>query len=624
MNIWISGKQGGTLQEYRDLIASIVMVCPNLERLIGFIPPYNHEFDRLTHALSTRKKLKEHTWIISDNVEVAERAKNQSSGLMDQTQTFQFLNFHTSWSHLDTLVLHSLESKGILEHGVFLRMLNFLPALQHLSVSCFDADDFTDRTLLFFPPLTSLRLEGLRGVTEHGLTRYASRPEAHGLKSLTLIEQNITSLLLVSKLLACLRSLESFSLVQSNTTLSLSEGGLIFQPIFASSSIKHLHWDVASPNLESGLNKMDSVPTADDLREANTPNSHLALSILHSGFPQLETLRAPLDIDPLGALQGVCRPTPNAQVMIPSDRYALPRSSHGSMPKKPLALPGGNNLTSARIRAQTLIDMAARGDHNNSGIKVVVTDHSAPYNFSPLSSSSSSLPDPNAEADESPINDVYGILAPLNKKVTLADKKLRMSPIKVHEFVLPSFVGRVCTSTNTKIAPKTPKFNLTPDVSGSDAEGGLVSWRHLISSNQTLAFAPASLSLIVDRTNTGSSMSDEITSPSTTSSRSFGWGSSTSSNNSNTSSSSSTGTGATSVKSRSPTSPTGMPSPSFSSAAAMANSQPFAAMTKETCNGSWNQFHKYGKEWMHLERERLPVGNYSDIITPDQIFGKFG
>ena len=50
-----------------NIAASLVMACPNFERLVGFYPVYAHEFDRLTHALSTRKKLKEHVWLIGES-----------------------------------------------------------------------------------------------------------------------------------------------------------------------------------------------------------------------------------------------------------------------------------------------------------------------------------------------------------------------------------------------------------------------------------------------------------------------------------------------------------------------------------------------------------------------------
>ncbi|PGH23319.1 hypothetical protein AJ80_02571 [Polytolypa hystricis UAMH7299] len=629
-----NAKQSAVLQEYRDLIASVVMVCPNLEHLLGFSLPYNHEFDRLTHALSTRKKLKEHAWIIGQNVEVAERSKHQPSGLLDQIQVFQFLNFHTSWSNLETLVLHSLDSKGVMEHGVFLRMFNFLTSLRHLSVSCFDGEDFTDRTLLFLPPLVSLRLDSLRGVSEQGLARYTSRPEAQNIESLTLIEQNVTSLLVVSKILASLTHLERFSMVQVTTALTLPDEGMVFQPLLASSNLKHLHWDIASLNPGAALNKLDSTPSLKDLRNFNTANSHLAQSILNAGFPQLQTLRAPLDIDPLGALQSVCRPTRHGQIMLHSDRYSLPRSSHGSMPKRPLALPGGNNLTSARIRAQTLIDMPPKD--NDSGIKVLITDHSA----------LNGVPQFPTEGP-----------APPKKKKSIPTPKT-LSAITVHEFVLPGCIGRVGRSAATRSNPSIPHFTLSPDISGFDADGGLVSWRHILASNQTFLFASPSLTLSVDRVSTGSTtMSDDIPSPSPTSatpsSRFSSWGSNTSTASSgpgpgigggltlNTKSLGGIGGGPLSAPSpRSPTSPTSpsmttmmghysqfspsaLPTPTTTSGAGGNNnsSRPFWA--RDACNGSWNQRHnsKSGKDWwMHVERERLGVDDWTENARLVQLF----
>lgn len=70
--LFTTTKQSTQWQEYRDIVASVVMVCPNLERLLGLSIPYHHEFDRLTHALSTRKRLKEHIWVLGEATEVSE------------------------------------------------------------------------------------------------------------------------------------------------------------------------------------------------------------------------------------------------------------------------------------------------------------------------------------------------------------------------------------------------------------------------------------------------------------------------------------------------------------------------------------------------------------------------
>lgn len=634
----VTGKQNNVAQEYRDLLASVVMVCPNLERLLGITLPYHHEYDRLTHALSTRKNLREHAWIIGENAEATERSTKQSTDLLDNGQVFQFLNYHTSWSKLETMMLHSIDSRGILEHGLFLRMLNFLPSLQHLSVSGFDANDFTDRTLLFLPPLVSLRLEGLQGVTENGLARYASRQEARGLKSLTLIDQNISSLLVISKVLASLVVLERFCIVQATVAPSLPQGGMVFQPILASATVKYLHWDLPSPNPAHALNQLDNLSIANSLKAVNTANSHLAQSIIHAGFPALENLRAPLDIDPLGALQAVCRPAKGGLVMVPADRYNLPRSSHGSLPKRPLAMPAGNNLSSARIRAQTLVDKAHKDV--DTGMKVLVTDHSGDLIFPTLPSfPGNSDPEPETGSD-SDIEDIHNILGPLkgNTKIEKPQLPIPSPPsLKIHEFTIPSCMGRVYNAGISQKVPKPPRFALHPDTSCSDVDGGLMSWKHILAANQTSSFLQPSAPLLnhtntngtnsnhnsnnsstaIGRVNTNSSMGDDMaSSPSTTSSSRFSsmWGGSASSASTSNSSMRSGG------GPRTPTSPT-----KHMWSSSNGGEQPF--WVKDTCHGAWNQGHKLGKDWWsHLERERMPGSKFANpsnmnCVTPGQLFG---
>ena len=46
-----------------DLVASLVMACPFLERLVGFHIPFTRYFDRLSYALATRPKLRERVWL---------------------------------------------------------------------------------------------------------------------------------------------------------------------------------------------------------------------------------------------------------------------------------------------------------------------------------------------------------------------------------------------------------------------------------------------------------------------------------------------------------------------------------------------------------------------------------
>ena len=287
------GRKG---REIVDLVASVVMACPNLEKLVGFYPVYHHEFDRLTHALSTRSKLKEHTWIIGDNQAITQRSHKQlPPGLMDEKQVNGFLQYHDAWSTLNTMFLHS-HSQGILEPGVFLEMFSRLPALQHLCVSNFDVDDFDDVTLKAIPPLQSLRLQELAGITFQGLSNFARAPNAQGIQHLSLINLDIKYLSAISKLLLNLTQLTRFTLVQESPP-EVASGELVFQPIVASPQLEFLHWDILLPG---------------------SANENLANSIRAHGFPSLRTLRAPSDHG--GLLQAICKP--RAQILLASDKYS--------------------------------------------------------------------------------------------------------------------------------------------------------------------------------------------------------------------------------------------------------------------------------------------------------------
>lgn len=282
-------------REIVDLVASIVMACPNLERLVGFYYIYDHDFDRLTHALSTRRGLREHAWIVGQNDAVTQRSHQQlPPGLMDVEQVDSFLNYHKAWLSLTTLLIHS-HNQGVLEQDVFIDVFDRLPSLQHLYISGFDIDDFNDTILQTLPALQSLRLQALCGITDQGLWQFASAPAAHGIRCLSLIDLGLVSLLVVSKLLAHMTELKRFTLVQESSP-ELPVGTLVFQPVIAS-PLEYMHWDIRTPG---------------------PANASLANSIRAAGFPNLRTLRAPSDHD--GDLQAVCRP--RAQIMLPSDKYS--------------------------------------------------------------------------------------------------------------------------------------------------------------------------------------------------------------------------------------------------------------------------------------------------------------
>ncbi|KAL2866740.1 uncharacterized protein BJX67DRAFT_126346 [Aspergillus lucknowensis] len=571
--IFTTGKHTAQWQEYRDLVASVVMVCPNLERLLGLTIPFNHEFDRLTHALSTRRKLKEHTWILCEATETSEASPRSTScpGSLGPLQMFEFLDYHASWTNLETLMLYGL-NRTALEPSVFLRMLDLLPSLRNLCVSNFDDDAFADSALLCLPALETLRLENLPGVTDAGLTQYASRPESLTLKSFVLIEPNIDSLLVISKILASLRSLERFKIVQTNKCPTLNTDGIVFQPLLASSSLKFIHWDVACPNPTTALTRLDFAPFVKPLKHTETPNSHLAQSILSGGFPHLDAVRAPSDIEPPGALQAVCQPIPRGQALLQPDRYSLPRSSHGSIPTRPMALPGGNNLTSARIRAQTFIDMAAKDTEN--GMPVLITDYSDSY--VPDNALEGSDEEADMEMDETGFWET-----PRDRPSKNLVPEDREGPVTVFDFRMPSYMGRIGAKTHENDI-SIPRFILRPDIVGQEADGGLVTWNHVLAANQSLTFAAGVGVNCFGSKSVSSPPLEEPPSPASTGTPRFGWGS----------------IGSRSAMGTSPTTTNMPPTPMNTSPTAL-------PWEKDVCTGSWNYSHKGGREWwFHMERDR--------------------
>ncbi|KAJ5774499.1 hypothetical protein N7457_009395 [Penicillium paradoxum] len=581
--LFTTTKQNSPWQDYRDLVASVVMVCPNLERLLGLNIPYHHEFDRLTHALSTRKKLKEHTWVLGEATEVSEVSPRDDScpGSLGPSQMFEFLDYHTSWTNLETLMLYGLNGNGSLEPSVSLRMFDLLPSLRNLCVSSFNEDSFDDNTLMCLPPLESLRLENLPGITDAGLSQYTSRPESASLKTFVLVEQNIDSLLVISKILASLQQLERFKIIQTGKCLTLPKAHMVFQPILASSTLKYLHWDVACPDPGTALTQLDTLPFQKHTKPSDTANYHLAQSILSAGFPELESLRAPNDVEPPGALQATCRPILKGQALLRPDRYSLPRSSHGSVSTRPIALPAGNNLTSARIRAQTFIDMAAKD--TEEGMSVLIQDFSDEY--VPDNAQGSQFEDePEQEMDD------YGIWAAC-ERFKHQDKN-HSGPKTVYEFRMPTLMGRSGVR-DPATGASIPHFVLRPDITGQELDGGLIGWKQLLASNQSLTYAAG---VGVNCFRGGSpclSSPEDFTSPASSTSR-FGWSS----------------LSGRSMMGTSPTTPTTPITPMSST---MGSALPW---DKDTCTGSWN--HKMGRDWwFHMERDR--PGN-SELIDVKQLF----
>ncbi|KAI9734673.1 MAG: hypothetical protein M1834_002274 [Cirrosporium novae-zelandiae] len=368
--------QGRSLAIAIDLVASLVMACPNLQRLVGFDAVYNHKFDRLSYALSTRRSLKEHVWLVGGVTTAMNRPTSQAMdrmlGILDPEQTEAFIRMHDSWSQLHTLFLHSQNGNGVIEHELFIGVLYRLPSLRHVYMSGFGPDQFTDMTLQALPALQSLRLQNLPGITDRGLFQFATTSASRSLQSLTLIDLELKSLLTLSKLMSSMLSLKRFTLIQdSSPTLPL--GSVAIQPILASDSLVFLHWDIL----------MDGDAT-----------SHLASSIRAGGFPALRKLRAPSDHS--GELQAVCRPRP--EITLPADRYSgntfmrKPERAqtlvqqitqhqvvHSSTWPGEMSTPSGteNNsrsLTNARKAAQARLESARL----NTSMRIEITDYSIP------------------------------------------------------------------------------------------------------------------------------------------------------------------------------------------------------------------------------------------------------
>ncbi|RMD40416.1 hypothetical protein DV735_g4725, partial [Chaetothyriales sp. CBS 134920] len=344
--------------EYVNILASLVMCCPNLESFTGFYAFYAHTFDRLAYALSTRPRLATHVWVIAENAEVSKRARDRPPpGLLSPAQHREFVSYHANWARLRTLLLCSPGSAGVLEEHVLLEILQSLPSLRHLGLSSFDADDVNDATLLALPStLKALRLEQNRGITDAGLARWAASFVPSRLERLSLIHQALTSLVTISKILSGLYRLRRFTILQSDLVPALPpSNAVVSQPFLASFSLQFLHWDVAEPVAPS---RKFARASSDFLRRANpgklTVNEHLALSISHHGFPALRYLRAPRDVSPPGALQAVCRKVENANMLRPEDVFWM---KTGQNPAASAA--SSNSLQAARVRAQRLINEEA-------------------------------------------------------------------------------------------------------------------------------------------------------------------------------------------------------------------------------------------------------------------------
>jgi hypothetical protein len=294
--------------EYIELVATLIMACPNLERLPSFYPTYNHEFSRFVHALSTRKNLTERVWIIQPSPFQRQHRYNFSddseyftpilapSPLLPE-QCIDFLTYHSNWSNLRTLFLHC-NPGGTIDSLLFTDIFHSLPSLENLHVSSFPESSFNDSTLLSLPSLKSLRLEDLPGITSNGLSSYASPTRTDSLTHLSLISVPLVSLPVLARLCSHLKSLTHLTISQPCSPCLPIGVEIWLHPYLASPTLQNLHWEFTNP---------------DDDKATEI----LAKSMIFGGFPALKTLRAPTDHD--GTLQKLCRP--RERIELPGDRY---------------------------------------------------------------------------------------------------------------------------------------------------------------------------------------------------------------------------------------------------------------------------------------------------------------
>ncbi|KAG0649624.1 hypothetical protein D0Z07_4043 [Hyphodiscus hymeniophilus] len=357
-------------EEYVDLAASLIMACPNLEQFPSFYPAYDHEFSRIVHALSTRNKLTERVWIINPSPFQRQRRyafdKDSDSltpilapGLLLPEQCIEILNYHMRWPNLKTLFLHC-NPGGTIDSLLFTDIFNSLPALEHLHVSSFPAPSFNDSTLTSLPPLRSLRLDNLPGITATGLSHYAAATCSDVLTHLSLISVPLLSLPVLARLFSHLVSLTHFTISQAASPALPIGVDIFLHPYLASRTLQHLHWEFTNPDDDN----------ATDI---------LGKSIAFNGFPALRNIRAPTDFD--GTLQKLCKP--RYKIELPGDRYrnmgpassynGLPHSqSFPSMPPSParsaFSLGHGpqGSISSSFVKSPTRSTFSLTMDHSHS------------------------------------------------------------------------------------------------------------------------------------------------------------------------------------------------------------------------------------------------------------------
>lgn len=332
-------------EELVNLVASLVMACPNLERLTGFNIPFQHTFDRLSHALSTRTNLKERVWLLGES---DTRAQNEDDGQLEAyyhaacDPTEGFIDLNSRNPVVSSLMLHQElgQPSSALNFRAILGTVQKFPALRSLSLSGLAPSSLSNLALSALPStLQSLRLEDLPGINDKGIERFASSPLALTIQKLTLVDMGVASLATLSNILSTrLASLKSFCIVQNKSPRHYPQDSVV---PFRSLSLEYLHWEIRSQaGVSSGwfspsmppTPETSTFPTSNPLPIHCLATSILAASITDGNFPSLRRIRVPHD--PQGVIQALCRPLLTA--LLPSDAPLVKALPHG---------PGSNLLS---------------------------------------------------------------------------------------------------------------------------------------------------------------------------------------------------------------------------------------------------------------------------------------
>ncbi|GJC80153.1 hypothetical protein ColLi_02991 [Colletotrichum liriopes] len=345
------------------------MACPNFERLIGLHPQYNHSFSKLTHALSTRKRLKHMDWIVEPSpyqrqhrfksssggnaAALAQPARDYSvtPGDLQPHQSAAFLEFHVDWAHLTTLTVHCLPGATLTPDNLISSALMHLTSLQHLFLSRIPVTAFNDGTLLSLPPCVHYLSR------TSGISALATLPTSQAIQKLTLRHIALDSLPALARIFSNFTYLEAFTLVQSFAPTLPEDTFIWLMPYLASTSLRKLHWDITS-----------------NTTNANAADSILARSIAAAGFPSLRSLRAPTIRRASFRPSAARRRGPTARATVsaaPTDPPGAPRSPRPApaTPSRSPTAPASptattetyrecSNLHHARLAAQARLEAA--------------------------------------------------------------------------------------------------------------------------------------------------------------------------------------------------------------------------------------------------------------------------